>query len=466
MFPNRITTFITNLQALSKYMLLSMIMAFFLLSSCEEPEQIGFELQPQNDVGVFFSDTFTVEASTVLLDSIQTSGSFVLLAGNYNDSQFGNIQTRSYFELRGGLEDDNVLFLQPQRTNQSFTPTSLQLNLPVGYLYGDLTQTQTFRVYALADTIDIGRRYYNFDQMPTESTELGSIRVKGDTLEIGQVLSIQLDDNLRDAVFESARDSINTNTDFINNTLKGLAIVADDDTWLMGYNIIATTTASASLTLNLKYTETYDDGGGNLQTEDRNLFLTATSGRFSNTESSNLPSDLDNLETYEGLPTNLTNDIGFIQAGIGFRTKISFPHLKEQLNRLGNAVINRAEIVIKPQAGSDDEFETPRWLLLHEGDNSNRVLLNDNEQELVVQVEGSNPFGTQNPLLINFNERLLEYRGDITTHLQYIFTGIKENEELIITPGLNSNSTNRVLLNFDKNSPYSTKLRIFYTLFE
>lgn len=74
-----------------------------LLFACENPKNIGLELQqPQGLVGVVFTDTVTLKTSTVFVDSINTTNSAFLLVGQCNDPQMGQLKARSYFTFRPG----------------------------------------------------------------------------------------------------------------------------------------------------------------------------------------------------------------------------------------------------------------------------------------------------------------------------------------------------------------------------
>ena len=87
------TTFTTSWPA--KRLLLALSLPFFLFS-CEEPTDIGLDVQPDNQVGVHYYDAAPIETKTVLLDTIITSGSTQLtthLAGYIDDPVFGELQT-------------------------------------------------------------------------------------------------------------------------------------------------------------------------------------------------------------------------------------------------------------------------------------------------------------------------------------------------------------------------------------
>src|SRR5688572_14999594 len=69
------------------------------LFSCKESEStIGFP-ELDNKIQTVMIDTFTVRTSTVLLDSITTSGTNRILVGSYQDPVLGFISAASYFQI-------------------------------------------------------------------------------------------------------------------------------------------------------------------------------------------------------------------------------------------------------------------------------------------------------------------------------------------------------------------------------
>lgn len=63
-----LTTFFTQKWRLRNGIFASLIISFFItFTACEDPQEIGSEVFAQ-DIGVLYTDTLTVDASTVLLD--------------------------------------------------------------------------------------------------------------------------------------------------------------------------------------------------------------------------------------------------------------------------------------------------------------------------------------------------------------------------------------------------------------
>ena len=70
-------------------------------TSCQQTSIIGVGVANQGDAQMFQTDTFSIDASTLFVDSIQTdrSRSEFLLVGKYNDPIFGKISATSFVKF-------------------------------------------------------------------------------------------------------------------------------------------------------------------------------------------------------------------------------------------------------------------------------------------------------------------------------------------------------------------------------
>jgi hypothetical protein len=91
-------------------------------------------------------DTFSVSLSTVILDTVITSGTGSLLIGNYRDEVFGKTTSHSYFQIgipgNVDVENDDIY-------------DSLKLVIKYnGYSFGDTTKNQKILVHHLTEKIE------------------------------------------------------------------------------------------------------------------------------------------------------------------------------------------------------------------------------------------------------------------------------------------------------------------------
>jgi hypothetical protein len=66
--------------------------------ACDDPEEIGTELFGQ-DIGLAYTDTLTVDASTIQLDSMQTSGIPSVFVGSMSHPIFGDYNAKTFFQV-------------------------------------------------------------------------------------------------------------------------------------------------------------------------------------------------------------------------------------------------------------------------------------------------------------------------------------------------------------------------------
>jgi hypothetical protein len=447
-----------NWQVLAKtnfritFLLLSLLGVF----ACEQSREIGFGLVPRDEVGVFFTDTLSIETSTVL-GKVNTTNASFLLSGRYQDPDLGNIKAQSYFQL----VPDTLLLNRFVETNE-LTYDSLVMVLSFTYLYGNTEASQTFALHELTQDLDTDTEYTNQSSVSYNPTPAYTFTVTGEQLRERPVRRIKISDVLGTQLFEDAKNNV-TRANYLN-THKGYALVSQsnpsDDVFVIGMN-----TNGLSSNMLLYYTEATSPA-----ITPRALgFFISTGARFNQISSDRSGTVLDSkLATlYDEVSISETDSISFIQSGVGIQSKISFPTL-QNLGNQGNIAINRAELVLRVSPGSTDEFDEPAGIILYESNETNQVLqtiINEENIDLIVQQEGTNPFGFSAPLVLRYNERSEEYRADITTHLQLIYTGLKVNKSLLISPTDFSTRINRLMLNAKKSSSFSMKLRVFYTVF-
>ena len=192
----RITTFTMSL--LAKGASLLIIIIPFLFFSCEDPGEVGLNLNTDNSFTVGFKE-FSLASSNVNLDSIRTSNQRVLLAGEYTDPIFGDVSSIGYTQM--WFQD---FFEVPENAVYD----SLSMKLQYVYLYGNNnTGPKTFKVHKLADSLKFSTVYYNFETVTFEK-QIGEATVELDpnTGEEGEI-SFRLDQTFGLELFDLLTDS-------------------------------------------------------------------------------------------------------------------------------------------------------------------------------------------------------------------------------------------------------------------
>lgn len=436
---------------LRSLLLIVVIFGFF---SCERSKEIGFGLVPREEVGVFYTDTLSIEASTVLA-RVNTTNTNALLVGQYQDPMLGEVKAQTYFQvvpdtMRLLRNDDNNLLIYD----------SLVVELNFSYFYGDLDAPQTFALHRLTENISTETEYTNQSAVSFNPTPEQTFTVTGRQLQENPNYRIKLSDFVGLDVFLDASNNV-TRQEFIDD-FKGFALVSQAAPGEEGFM-----TAFGAFTTSRMALYYHEDS----ETPFNRIlpFQVVTGFRFnqisSNRSNTLLGNQLNNL--FEEVSSTQTDGLSFVQSGVGLQTKVSFPYLQELKSR-GNVAINKAELVIKAKGESADIFAQPNGIILYESDETNQIIRSgedENAFDLIIQSEGRNPFGFDSPLILNYNARNEEFVGEITTHLQLLLTGVKENPAILISPTELAGRVNRLIINAQKDSPFSMKLRVFYTVF-
>lgn len=126
-----------------KYLILALASLAF--SSCSDTlDQIGSSIQPDTDPLTVYTDTFDIESSTVLIDSIYARTSTGLL-GNFQDDTYGNLKCDYYGQL---YCPENFLFHEELVGNKLDSTTIL---LTYTSYVGDSLAPMQASVYKITD---------------------------------------------------------------------------------------------------------------------------------------------------------------------------------------------------------------------------------------------------------------------------------------------------------------------------
>jgi len=440
-----------------KFCLLPTAYCLLFFTSCKDPN-IG--LTPEEQIGTHFTDTFTIKSSIILIDSIKTSNTDYLLVGEYDDPKFGIVKTESYAQV------------QPAQFNTEFGTNrvldSIVLYLDTAYFYGDRNNVQTIEIYQLDDTVYsecTGNTCYNFNKVAYGTTLLGTKSFTPSALNTN-ILNIKLSDQIGNELL-SLDSALLDSTEFINNEFKGVALVPKNSGLICGFTISALTNNSAMI---LYYQNEIEDS------IELKFQINTAGARFNHIESdrsglpisfphihSTFPLDIhihsqnvsipiESLTNTNEISTDQTNEECYLQAGIGIKTKIEFPYLDIFKDIVGDVAINKAELVITPVSGSTSQYAPPVSLFLFEADGINI-------KKTQGQIIDNNIF---NFVLYNSNDQT--YNFLISTYLQTMLYKAELNNGLIISPGSNSLTVNRLLFGSNKHRVNPMKLKVYYTV--
>jgi len=342
------------------------LFGLLMLFSCVNDEDIVITLGDNfinSETTVALVDTLSVELSTFKLDSVATSGSGYVLVGRYNDSYLGDISSTGYFQIdypSGSNVDDDEIF------------DSICIELPYsGISYGDTLAYQTISIHRVLEDIEpedeTDTYLYNTTTFPYDDEALAvkTFRAKPNKYD---ELEIRLPDELGLdflGVLKDDNDGIEGSSDFIE-FFKGLAVTGDK-----GNNALFSFTADTSLKVVL-----YTHLVGERKTEKSYIFPFNTSlDQFNNISNdvSGLPIETI-LTQREEIGSGELGNRAYLQAGLGYVTRVDFASLGKILEVEQKNYLYKAVLVLRPLTDNADNVSLPENLILYTTDKHNNLV--------------------------------------------------------------------------------------------
>jgi hypothetical protein len=457
--------------------LLTLLISLFILNSCKNQDSVGLGIVSTNQGVGNLIDTSTVATNTILDDSVLTTGLSKLPMGYFNDPILGSteVNVASNLNLPGGFS-----YALPSGTI-TIDSTRLILGFADGF-YGDsLVSQYKVNVYQLNEQFLTTKTYYNTKSWDYNSSNiLGSLTfnarthvpikifhiIKGapDTLiKVHAQIRIPINNSfITNNLFNANGTTLGSN-DIFNQQIKGLYITIDK-TKSTGPGGIFMLQPTDSLAV---YYHTAN--GGTIDTAVTYLQLLNTAAQIKHTYSTAVQTELNN--------TTASRGIVYLQGLAGLRAKISFPHLLENLRKTlltqgSDVVLNRAELVITPQPGSNIPYSPLPKITMYQLDLAH-------QRNIIQDASTNDPRAAGAPVFGGFyNPRKKEYHFAITAYLQDLLLKKTVDYGTYIAPIDSTESDFGVKAipklspiaaravvggGADKTLPYSIKLNIIYT---
>jgi len=428
----------------TKLVLLTIITTFLFQSCKKEPSELGLDITPAGDQLNFeYCDTLTIDARTILDDSIRTDETSPVILGSFYDPEFGKTTASIYTQLR--LKSTDISF------GENPTLDSIVLKLQYDGIYGETNTPQHFTVYELSGNLIKDTAYYSNQTKPHYDQAIGNVTffphpydsVKIDTINYAPHLRIRLSDEFGNK-FIHAADSIFLNNEAFLRFLKGICIFSDP---------VNTIGKGAMLYFNLLNPQSemvlyyQNDSANSLK---QNFVINQYAAFFTHFDHYGYAHASNELKAQLAGDSVAAQRKLYLQSMGGTKVKFRIPYLL-QLAKSGKIVINQAELVVKadmPTFGGSKYLSAPPSLTL-------RKNLNDTSMSVLIdETEGSGYFGGT---LNNKNE----YRFRITRYVQSMFEEDAEpNQELFL---FTRNKAYRVMINGRTTPVDRLRLQIFYT---
>lgn len=432
----------------------------FLMSSCDTAKEIGSDLFSV-EVGLNYTDTLTVQSSTISLDSTYTSGAAVFLFGSLTDPNIGRISSNFYTQI------SNVDTL---RAKDNATLGAAKLYLVYSSFRGDTTKLQTMKIYKLTDTLSRLVPYFattvkaieakpiktfSFYPRPIKRYIADGDTISMDTLvvdltsEIGkELMSYSLDANTRGGgpgfrkVFKGLY--------FENSSSPNGAIVS--------FN-------SNSSRLDLTYTNPGDTTKYKvpfyfaLSTFNQSEVLAKYNAFTANRDGSLLAG----LKSHgQAVPAAQTQNKTFVQKGTGLATKIKIPYLNK-LKENKFIVINKAELIVEASSDVPSDLLLTKLSLVRGHPGKNRPLRFTGYGLSYFTSEGGTSYNTA-----SYNSATKSFTFNITSNVQNMISGREVTDEILITPevlAISSAETGFVgdQINYVALNAFKTKVKLYYS---
>ena len=132
--------------------------ALFLLGSCSSDTTniSSSTFATDDEVQVFFVDTFTINTEVMLRDSVTSSSASNLLVGKINDAEVGAVECQTYFQVL--LNNNNITI------DENAIFDSALLILQPSYHFGEPSGSIRMGVHRLKEEIR-DTTYYVWDQL-------------------------------------------------------------------------------------------------------------------------------------------------------------------------------------------------------------------------------------------------------------------------------------------------------------
>jgi hypothetical protein len=425
---------VSDLVTVAKLMLVSIC-----FSCNDQTSNLGADFVQSSAFDIGVTDTLTLDASTVLFDSLRTNAPDKLLLGRHTDEKLGTVTATPVFQL------SSRSISQLDKNFTSYEALRLTLRTS-GYYYYDTSALHSVNVHRVTDEIKLysGGRY-NTSSFKIDTNPLGSLSFEARPLHTKDSIEIPLSDVLGKELFDLMQkgDEKVTNPDQFLNYLKGLAIIPDKDqnACFLGIN--------PSIEMRLYY---YDKSV--LPSKRRyQSFSTSSVITYNSIVADRSATVLNELTTLKN-PVNSkkTANTAFLQSGTGLGIRVQIPHLRNLLLKDAGFSASSAVLEMIPIQGYKTKT-TPIPLALtgYIVDKQNSILTNN----------------TYTAVLVDDNENLersRRYSVDITSFVnQQMLTDIdNDNGLLFIINDTNFRNTIARLAVGDARSQYKMKLSLYF----
>ncbi len=467
---------------MQKYFLIAFVGLLLIWTSCggngmdEISITTGDEYIDANS-DIYFTDTFTVETSTVIADSVATSNTGVALVGKFYNDDLGTVEAQSVFRVSNPSNTDIELDEAPV---DEFDSVTIKMDYSQYYI-GDTTQTFEFGLYEL--TTDVEEIYddrvieetqygfYNSDVVETKEDPIVTFKLSPPRPTKAKDFEVRLPDEWGQEIFNMIGndefDDSNTRAfskDKFYDYIKGFVLKStaeSDNQAILGF---LATADSMQITI-------YFNGGEAIENDDDptdddytiTFSLSEDAYQFNSIIADRSSSALETLKTQEdNVYSEDSDNKTFIQGGTGLMTKVRFPYLGQifqETEKDLNSIV-RAQLLLYPVHGMDDILDDmPSTLAIY---NTNKINTNlgsvtiDNSTATMALGQSDEDVENQYYYYLDITEPLVEeVLDDYEYDPQFSFLIAPNSSDI------NESVMTMIIAGHDAGLKYQPKLRLY-----
>lgn len=419
---------------LNNWLVRVIVPAFFLFSCGNEDNISASGIGSEDNLRAFLVDTFTIQSSTILRDSVSTSSASNLLVGQVENNEFGRITCNSF--LQTSFTGNNFI------TAANPVYDSMILVLRPNYVFGNPEATIKMGVHRLKEGFDLEKIYFNDESLEYDKKPLAEATFSARDIQT-QNLRIDLSSLGQD--FFNRRDEIffDDPLDFVEY-FKGLALVTQvSEGSIVGFEVdpASSTTSTATSGIFLYYRTSTDS----LADSTFYKFPISVNYRRFNQVIHDRPAVLSPLkENDQKIAADQSNNETFILAGTGITSLFEFPTFNELASLHENLIVERAVLQIDGSQDGIDYYLPPQELFLFKLDSANNLELYNN---------GNIGSG------IGINST---YLIDVTSYFSDLISGRESVTNLVTIPSQNGSTVNQLKFGAYRKNDSPIRLLVYY----
>ena len=338
------------------------LVTFLGVISCYDEHNTFGDRLVDSDLRNISMDTSTIVMTAVLIDSLETSGKQVVLAGRYAHPVWGRVSAASY-----------IPYMRPQYSTEADVTVkfdSLMLVLSSnGDFVGDTTLQQRYSIHLLTEKIILNDNgyLYNNSSFAYESEPMASYSFIPRP-HVTEKLEIRLPDELGQDLlnrFHNHDESVAIN--HFEDYFKGIVIMPDEK---QSYSLLSFQVSDSLSALVLHY---HIEGG--YENQQKLVFSPNTTTQFNQLihERHGTPMEPYPLKKVE-IPSEKLGNRGILFSGIGWYTRLEFPYLNNIMEQGEYVHIEKAGLKIYPEYGTYSGYNAlPDSIFLYIAEENNVV---------------------------------------------------------------------------------------------